>query len=244
MKRQVLTLLLIVFASYSFCQDVKKIDKKFENSKQISESFFVIKSDKNIKHGEYISYFRYSDNDETLIKNGIKKKEDFIKERGNYINGKKDGVWIEFPNKAEMDSGKYSTGKRVGIWDTYNGNERVKSFDYDTNKKIGIWLTYKEKGMVTERYDYDNSIQLEPDIKFNISYPIIAQENEIQGIVKIRFHINRDCSIDIISIVQSLSTECDQAAIDAIKKYGDLYKKYSKNCIDRTEEKDVSFKLY
>jgi TonB family protein len=244
MKRQVLTILLIVFASYSFCQDVKKIEKKFDNSKQISESFYVLKSDKNIKHGEYILYFRYSDNDESLIKNGIKKKDDFIKERGNYINGKKDGVWIEFVNKTEMDSGKYSNGKKVGIWDTYNGNEKVKSFDYDNNKKIGIWLTYKEKGMVTERYDYDNNIQLEPFIRFNISYPNIAQENGIQGTVKIRFHINIDCTIDNISIVQSLSPECDKAAIDAMKKYGELYKKYSKNCVDRSEEQDINFRLY
>jgi len=244
MKRNILTILLIVFTSYSFCQDVKKVIKKFDHSKQISESYSVLKSDKNIKHGEYISYFRFSDNDETLIKNGIKKLEDLIKEKGNYNNGKKDGFWIESVNKIEIDSGKYSNGKRVGIWNTYNSKEKVKSFDYDNNKKIGIWLTYKEKGMVTERFDYDNNIQLEPYIRFNISYPNIARENGIQGIVRIRFHINTDCSIDNISIVQSLSPECDKAAIDAIKKYGELYKKYGKNCVDLTEEQDLNFRLY
>ncbi len=244
MKKNILTILLIVFASYSFCQDVKKVIKKFDHSKQISESYSVLKSDKNIKHGEYISYFPYSDSDEALIKNGIKKSEEFIKEKGNYNIGKKDGGWIESVNKTEIDSGKYSKGKRVGIWNTYNGREKVKSFDYDNNKKIGIWLTYKEKGMVTERYDHDNNIQLEPFIRLNITYPNIAKENGIQGTVRIRFHINNDCSIDNISIVQSLSPECDQAAIDAMKKYGELYKKYGKNCIDRTEEQDLNFRLY
>lgn len=244
LKRQILTILLIVFASYSFCQDVKKVIKKFDHSKQISESYSVLKSDKNIKHGEYISYFHYLENDEALILNGIKKLDDFIKEKGNYNKGKKDGIWIESLNKTEMDSGKYSNGNRVGIWDTYNGKEKVKSFDYDNNKKIGIWLTYKEKGIVTERYDHDNNIQLEPLIRFNISYPNIAKENGIQGTVRIRFRVNIDCSINNISIVNSLSPECDQAAIDAMIKYGELYKKYGNGCVDRTEEQDLNFRLF
>lgn len=244
MKRNILTIWLIVFASYSFCQDVKKVIKKFDHSKQISESYSVLKSDKNIKHGEYISYFRYSDNDEAQIKKGIKKIVDFIREKGNFDNGKKDGIWIESVNKTEIDSGKCSNGKRSGIWNTYNGREKVKSFDYDNNKKTGIWLTNKQKGMVIERYDHDNNIQLEPYIRFSISYPNIAKENGIQGTVKIRFHVNNDCSIDNISIVQSLSPECDQAAIDSMKKYGELYKKYGKNCVDRTEEQDLNFRLY
>lgn len=221
MNRKILTILLILFTSYCFCQDVKKVVKKFDNSKQISESYYVLKSDKNIKHGEYISYFRYSDIDEKLIKNGIKKIEDFIKEKGNFYYGKKDGIWIEYVNKTEKRTGSYSNGKRVGIWNTY-----------------------KENGRVIDRYDYDNNIQLEPIISIVIPYPDIAQENGIQGTVRIRFHINNDCSIDNITIIQSLSPECDKAAIDAMKILSDLSKKYSKKCVDTTIENDFKFKLY
>lgn len=242
-KNLSLTILSMFFITYIYCQDLKKIEKKFEHSKQISESYYVLKSDKNTKHGEYISYFRYSDIDESLIKNGIKKKEDFIKAKGNYVYGKKDGVWIEFVSKTEMDSGRYSNGKKVGIWNTYWGSQKIRSFDYDNNKRVGIWLTFKENGLVTERYDYDNNIQLEPIINLDIFYPEIAKEYGIQGIVKIQYHINADCSIDNISVVESLSPECDHAVINAMKKYAEMYKKYNKNCVDKIEEREIHFKL-
>ncbi|HOY90162.1 MAG TPA: energy transducer TonB, partial [Bacteroidales bacterium] len=111
-------------------------------------------------------------------------------------------------------------------------------------KRVGIWNTYKENGRVIERYDYDNNIQLEPIISIVIPYPDIARENGIQGTVRIRYHINNDCSIDNITIIQSLSPECDQAAIDAMKILSDLSKKYSKKCVDTTIENDFKFKLY
>ncbi|MCK4664421.1 MAG: TonB family protein [Bacteroidales bacterium] len=217
---------------------------KFDKSKQISQSYFVLKSDKKIKYGEYISYFRLSNKDLKLVENGIINIDDYIKQKGNYYNGKKEGEWIENISSSKLLKGKYKDEKKIGVWDTYFHGEKTSSFDYDNNKKVGIWLTRKENGKVFERYDFDNNIQLHPIIRFNISYPNIAMENEIQGTVKVKYHINSDCSIDNITIIQSLSNECDQAAINAIKKYGELFKKYNKNCEDKNKEKDFNFILY
>jgi TonB family protein len=227
----------------SYCQELKRIVKKFEHSDQISEIYFVLKSDKTVKHGEFVSYFRCSENDEVLLKNGVKNREDFIKQKGYYTGGKKEGVWVEFENKTDMDSGKYSDGKRIGIWNSYKGKDKVKSFDYDHNKKVGIWLTHKEGGLVVERYDYENNVQLEPEIRVNLSYPVIAKENGIQGMVRIRFHIDPDCTIENITVIQSLSPECDRAAIEAMQEYAELHRKYCSNCIDRIAEKEFLFRL-
>ena len=104
-------------------------------------------------------------------------------------------------------------------------------------------MTRKENGRVYERFDYDNNVKLQPIIRFNISYPNIAKENGIQGIVKISYQIDSDCSISNIRVIESLSEECDKAAIDAIKEYGELFKKYGVDCENKIEEKEVNFKL-
>lgn len=72
-KRKTITILLIILTTLCYGQKVKRITVKFTKSKQISQYYFVLKSDKKIKHGEYVSYFRLSKTDLPLIENGIKK---------------------------------------------------------------------------------------------------------------------------------------------------------------------------
>ncbi|MCD4732405.1 MAG: energy transducer TonB [Bacteroidales bacterium] len=220
MKIKIITILLINLTVLSYGQKVKKINVKFYKSKQISQSFYVLKSDKKIKHGEYISYFRLSKIDFNLVEDGHKDLADYIKEKGNYSNGKK-----------------------VGIWETYQTGLKISSFDYDKNKKVGIWLTKRENGKVYEQFDYDNNIQLQPIISVPISYPNIARENGIQGVVKLKYQITSECLIEKITVTQSVSPECDQEAIKSMNKYGELLKKYSINCDAKNEEKEFKFKL-
>ncbi len=244
MRKKVTTILLIILTTFCFGQKVKQITLKFPKSKQVSQSYFVLKSNKKIKNGEYVSYFRLSKTDLQLVENGIIDLKNYIKEKGNYLNNKKEGEWIENTSSSKRKKGKYVNGKKTGIWITFLNGEKIASFDYDLNKKIGIWLTRKENGRVFERYDYDKNVKLQPIIRFNISYPNIAKENGIQGIVKISYQVNSDCSINSIRVVESLSKECDQAGIDAVKEYGELFKKYGFDCENKTEEKEFNFKLY
>lgn len=244
MKRKITTILLIILTIFCFGQKVKQITLKFPKSKQVSQSYFVLKSDKKNKNGEYVSYFKLSKKDLLLVENGIIDLKDYIKEKGNYLNNKKEGEWIENTLSSKSKKGKFVNGKKTGIWNTFYNSEKIASFDYDSNKKIGIWLTRRENGRVFERYDYDKNVKLQPIIRFNISYPNIAKENGIQGIVKISYQVNSDCSIISIRVVESLSKECDQAGIDAVKEYGELFKKYGFDCENKTEEKKFNFKLY
>ena len=216
---------------------------KFPKSKQISQSYYVLKSNKNIKNGEYISYFKLSKRELQLVENGVIDLKNYIKEKGNYLNNKKEGKWIENTSTSISKIGNYINGKKTGIWNTYYNGDRIESYDYDNKKKVGIWLTKRENGKVIERYDYDNNIKLQPIIRIDVSYPSIAKEKNIQGIVKLKYHISKDCSIKNVVVTKSLSPECDQAAIEAINKFGELLKKYGDNCENKDEEKEFEFRM-
>ena len=55
-------------------------------------------------------------------------------------------------------------------------------------------------------------------ISRNLKYPEIAQEQELQGTVVLRFKVNVDGLVSDIKIEKSLSRECDQAAMDVVRK--------------------------
>ena len=52
----------------------------------------------------------------------------------------------------------------------------------------------------------------------NLVYPAIAQEQELQGVVLLRFKVDVDGSVSSVKIEKSLSKECDQAAAEVVRK--------------------------
>lgn len=223
MRRCFLMFFSLFWTLTAICQETKLIHKKFHNSKQISENYTVLKSDKLTKHGEYISYFQTIKNKNLnkQIRKGIFQADEYIRLKGTYNNGKKDGEWIEYSKPRELKS---------------KGN-------YDNNKKVGIWMTSKEKGKVFERFDFDNNTKLSPIIHVNTKYPGSALESGIQGTVIISFQTHKDCSISDIEVVKNLSADCDKAAIETMKEVGVLFKKYEFNCEEKTENIEIKFIL-
>lgn len=55
-------------------------------------------------------------------------------------------------------------------------------------------------------------------ISDNINYPVIAQEQNIQGRVVLRFVVRPDGSVDDVIIQRSLDPSCDKEAIRVVKK--------------------------
>jgi len=51
----------------------------------------------------------------------------------------------------------------------------------------------------------------------NLKYPVIAQENGIQGKVIVRFLVEKDGSISKVEVVRSLDPACDKEAIRLIR---------------------------
>jgi len=52
----------------------------------------------------------------------------------------------------------------------------------------------------------------------NITYPNIAAEQGIQGIVNIRFVITKDGSVDEVELIKGLEPSCDREAMNKVKK--------------------------
>ena len=98
---------LFSIASLSYTQDVKKVVHVGKNS-QISEEYFVLKSDKSIKHGNYVKY---------LIRLAVEK---YFQEFGSYDHNTKSGVWFYFnpihPRNPISIMGEFNGGQRTGQW--------------------------------------------------------------------------------------------------------------------------------
>jgi TonB family protein len=230
MKTQILTLCMIFFTLAIYGQVTKLVVTK--NKGQISERFYVLQSDKTIKHGEYISYYTVMSDEYKKIKKGTLSIDEFFKEKGFYNLGKKDSLWIEYHAPQR-------TVTKMGSQSVYG---KIKSQGYyKDDKKVGVWLTFKEE--ITERFDYDLNKKLTPIIKIKPDYPKSAIEAELQGKVVVRYKIHNDCSISDIEIIQSLSPDCDQSVIRMIKKLSTLYKKYQIDCEEKTETMDLDFNL-
>lgn len=52
----------------------------------------------------------------------------------------------------------------------------------------------------------------------NFECPAIAQEQELQGTIILRFKVDVDGSVSAVKIEKSLSRECDRAAVDVVRK--------------------------
>ena len=221
MRQYILTFLTLLLTLTAMCQETKLITKKNNGSKQISESYYVLKSDGQTKHGEYVSYFSVTKDKNKQLKKGTLKLENYIKQKGSYKNGKKDGEWVEYSRPNEIKA---------------KGN-------YDNDKKAGIWLTSKEKGEVFVRFDYDSNKKLPPIFFMNVKYPRSAFESGLEGTVIVTFQTYTDCSISNITVTKSLSVDCDKAAIESIKEFGELLKNYGVDCEEKTETQEIKFVL-
>lgn len=221
MKLILTVFFILIYKLALFCQETKSVIKNFKNSNQVSEEYSVLKSDGKTMHGQYLSYFFITREQAEQIKNGTQKIENFIKQKGTYKNGKKYGEWLEYSRPFVL----------------------LSQGSYDSDKKIGVWITSREQGQVLERYDFDNDKKLQPIIQIHAVYPKSAQDKEIQGSVTVNYQVNKDCSITNITIVKSLSSDCDKTAIEAIQKMAGLLKKYSQNCEEKPELKEVQFTL-
>lgn len=87
---------------------------------------------------------------------------------GNYVNGKKDGPWIEFSPFENIDvgiteRGQYQNGKKVGFWIEYRtwnyDDDRIFRGHYNNEgKRHGVWETLDDNNKVCLKEHYDNNV--------------------------------------------------------------------------------------
>jgi len=73
---------------------------------------------------------------------------------GNYVNGKKEGLWTEFPWTGGYVKATYVNGVLNGPYDSYNDDGSGWSGNYVNGQQSGVWTLYRSDGSInfTETY--------------------------------------------------------------------------------------------
>jgi hypothetical protein len=179
--RTTILLCLLSFSTIVKAQELKKITKA---NNHFGEVYYVLKSDKNIRHGQYLKYFE-----------SMNMYDKSIEVYGNYDNNKKTGAWIycDAENVANplLAIGEFKDNKKVGKWVYFyipdsesdniinlfggkkhttvtlpKGNDLI-NVSLDTigirtaaigecidNKKVGVWNYYFKNGSLACKYDF------------------------------------------------------------------------------------------
>lgn len=105
--KKILTLLLLFYAGFTFGQET--VQRSNSLTSFITETFGVLKADKNIREGEYTA-----------------KTSDQVLATGNYHNGKRVGNWVFFDKTGKaVQSYNYDTDELK-----FNDTTDVKSAEY------------------------------------------------------------------------------------------------------------------
>jgi TonB family protein len=211
--RKLLVLVIFLTQLVTFGQETKEVKVKFPKSNQIKELYYVLKSNPEIKEGEYTKFYKTSKRSRDLV---------FIKSKGTYKNGLKDGKWTSYNHQTNNTQGTissvefYLNGQETGIWELY---------------------IYKNGDQIIKKYDHDQKKEIEPEILIALKYPTISKEQGIEGDVVIRFTQNTDCTFENLKIIESLNVECDNEVLRQFKRLSELQKRYG---IRTCEKKDVT----
>jgi hypothetical protein len=203
-------------------QATRVIKKRFSKSKQHAEVYEVLRSNKNIKHGNYQRYFKLQGDEYQKFRCGRLHQDNFLKTSGQYHMGKRHGEWVEYSSPGKIRSiGKYESGK-----------------------KSGIWCTIKENGKVMERIDFDTGIRLEPELNL----PFIFDRNQIneyfQGDIQIVMTLDQACNISDFEVVNDIEEESIVYELGKMMKEKErLLKQYQKSCTPGEKNMIIHFGL-
>lgn len=195
-------------------QKTKKVKVQHKNPWFVEE-YYVLKKDKNVRHG---SYQKFGFKNSLLIS-------------GFYKNNTKDSLWTSYfrgDNKVKSQ-GSYLNDKRIGIWEFYNHkSELVQKYDFDRDSLIYFTPEEKEFEIVTENGIVKTKLDSPPlfiggvgeaseSIFENLEYPVLAAEQGISGVVYISFFIDAEGNPKDYEIEKGIGGGCDEAALRTIK---------------------------
>lgn len=129
----------------------------------------------------------------------------------------------ELKTQEELTKSKFAIASQDYVNETGGGGINIDDLK-DNQQAGGTSVPPKEPEVV------DNAIVEVPAtypggeaalldfISKNLVYPQIAQEQELQGTVVLRFKVDVDGSVSAVKIEKSLSRECDEAAATVVRK--------------------------
>jgi antitoxin component YwqK of YwqJK toxin-antitoxin module len=109
-------------------------------------------------------------------------------EEGNYVNGRKEGVWTKFfPDGGVQLKGTYNNNRPQGSYTRYYPNGKIaEQGDFQANGYKGLLLRYHENGQLAYRANFNNQGQesgkvsyYHPNGKLALSYTV--KNGQVQG---------------------------------------------------------------
>jgi antitoxin component YwqK of YwqJK toxin-antitoxin module len=213
MKR-IACLILFYLPLLSFAQEIVKTISHSDGNK---EEYYVLKSDKKIRYGPYQKINPLN----TVLMEGF------------YKNDLKDSTWIErWVSTAIKSKGNYLMGERVGIWEFYDTKGALEQrYDF-TNNELVFDRTFKQNKdkvykvilgadtiqTVLERAPLyiGGRFKMQSAMTKGIDFPRFES-----GDVTVSFIIDKNGKASNHKIVNSLSKECDKAALKMAKQIPD-----------------------
>ena len=206
-------------------QQLKRVVTTYRKSDNVKEVYYVLASDKTVRHGDYYFFFKGKLTRKELKKNGLRTDGLLFKEKGHYKNNLRDGAWIVYKEPFS--------------------NVILEERQYSSDKKTGIWKKYIEQEKVITQFDFDANVPLETLVNVGWRYPAEARRKGVEGPVKIRIFYE-NCEPVRFEILEDIGSGCANGVIESIKEKRRLEKKYgikSTKCDIEDEIVAVQFRL-
>ncbi|MBR1889221.1 MAG: energy transducer TonB [Alloprevotella sp.] len=128
----------------------------------------------------------------------------------------------ELKTQEDVQKSKFT----VASMDIKGSDNATKTIDdLKSDQKAGSTNTEKKKEEVQDNAMVEvpatypgGEAALIAFVNSNTVYPEIAQEQEVQGTVVLRFKVDKDGSVSDVKVKKSLTKECDAEAIKVVKK--------------------------
>jgi len=139
-----------------------------------AEEYYVLKSDKSIKHGSYVKFWtKYSGT--RILESGSYDRGQktgtwmyfykagfrgvhYTRERGQYVNGKKNGLWIQYYMDSVFSIKKkeaFEQQKDSLVIDINQEPRRIQlAGAYLNDKRIGEWTSFDPRGNLIQKYNF------------------------------------------------------------------------------------------
>lgn len=130
--------ILITLPNFCLAQKVKKIRNLNERA-NTTEIFYVLKNQKDVKHGEYV--YKY---------NGK------IQVQGQFEQNYAVGTWNYTPGKDFRIEGNFLNNKKNGIWKYYSNDRLISEISYKNDVLDGEATGYYESGQIAAKTTYLN----------------------------------------------------------------------------------------
>lgn len=138
-----LSAFFVLLCLTALAQETKKVKEKNKQQGYIEE-YDVLKSDPDIRHGNYTK---------TSLSGGVLVE-------GFYSNDEKDSLWTEYYRESNLlkSVGSYQNGERNGVWTEYfsNGSKVAPAYKgvYFDDERVGVWKFYSSDTSLAQKYNY------------------------------------------------------------------------------------------